>query len=492
MRYIFVYFLIIFNLFSSKCFTQTKEADLAGSWYPNSKSELSEMLKGYLREVKPSTIDGKIIGFICPHAGYSYSGPIAAYSYKLMEQMNSQIKTAIIIGFNHRFYHDGIAVCDYDYYKTPVGETEIDKTLTNQLIRQNEKIYSLKKAFFNENSTEMQIPFLQTVFNDIKLVIIQIGDQSLENCRIISDALYEVLRNRNDYILIASTDMSHFLTYDEANKIDNFTISIIKEFAPYNLYKESALKEHRLMCGFGAVCATMLAAQKLGADSIKILKYANSGDITGDKTRVVGYLSAAIVKTDNRKRNKGEEMDLTLENKRALIKIARSTLESYLSNGRIPEFKPMDNILLEIRGAFVTLKKHGELRGCIGNIIGTKPLFETVRDMAIESATGDPRFPKVRYEELKDIEIEISVLSPLKKVSSANEIILGKHGVIVKRGFRQGVFLPQVATETGWTKEEFLSSLCTHKAGLSASCWKEAGTELFIFSATVFSEKDLE
>ena len=503
--------LLLSILLTPLLFAETKNSDLAGSWYPESESRLSEMLQGYLTKANLETINGRIIGFICPHAGFSYSGPVGAYSYKALKQINGRIRTAIVIGFNHRIYHDGIAVCDFDSYKTPLGEIEIDKGMTNKLIEQNEKIYSLKKAFSDENSTEMQIPFLQAVLNDFKLVIIHIGSQSLENCEIISSALYEVLKDRNDYILIASTDMSHYLNYDEANKIDNFTISLINEFKPYGLYKESGIKGHRLMCGYGAVCATMMAAGKLGADSIEVLKYANSGDETGDKSRVVGYLSAAIVKkvikspnqrasllkgdkvtssNNNSNTNEVNKMELTKENKKTLIKIVRQTLESYLSNGKIPDFNVTEPILSEVRGAFVTLKKRGELRGCIGNIIGTKPLHMTVRDMAIESATGDPRFPKVTKEELKDIEIEISVLSPLKKVSSEQEIILGKHGVIVKRGFRQGVFLPQVATETGWTKEEFLSYLCTHKAGLNSSCWKEEGTELFVFSACVFSEKD--
>ena len=148
-----------------------------------------------------------------------------------------------------------------------------------------------------------------------------------------------------------------------------------------------------------------------------------------------------------------------------------------------------DPRLTAISGAFVTLNKQGELRGCIGNIIGQKPLYQTVRDMAIESATADPRFQPVTKEELKDINIEISVLSPLRKISDISEFELGRHGVIVKKGWNQGVFLPQVALETGWSKEEFLSNLCAHKAGLSPDAWKDPKTEIHIFSAIVFSEK---
>lgn len=185
---------------------------------------------------------------------------------------------------------------------------------------------------------------------------------------------------------------------------------------------------------------------------------------------------------------RNQEVMLKSAQKKRLLEIARKTIEEYLSSGRRRDFQEEDVRLKEISGAFVTLHKHKELRGCIGNIIGQKPLFETVRDMAIESAATDPRFSPVTKEELKEIEIEISVLSPLKKIAHIDEFQLGTHGVLVRRGFAQGVFLPQVADETGWNKEEFLSYLCAHKAGLSSDAWKDPATEIFIFSAQVFSE----
>ena len=189
--------------------------------------------------------------------------------------------------------------------------------------------------------------------------------------------------------------------------------------------------------------------------------------------------------------------------KARLLEIARKTIQEYVTNGKKLDFSEDDPQLKAVNGAFVTIHKpeggglasnsqshkRGELRGCIGNIIGQKPLFETIRDMAIESATGDPRFEPVTKDELKDIEIEISVLSPLKKIEDMAEFQIGTHGVLVKKGWSQGVFLPQVAEETGWSKEEFLSNLCAHKAGLPADAWKDAKTEKYIFSALVFSEK---
>ncbi len=485
--FIFIIFLI-FNFLGREASGEVKEADLAGSWYPASQTKLLKMLNNFLESAQPKQIEGKILGIISPHAGYIYSGSVAGYGYKLVKERASQIDTVIVVGFNHRYPHKGIAVADFDYYQTPLGKVKIDKKISQELIAY-ESIYSLKEAFYNENSSEMQVPFLQVVLGDFKLVIIHLGEQSWENCQLLGDALYKVLKDKNNFLLVASTDMSHYLPYEEAKKLDSSTISEIEKFDPFSLYTKSILNGN-LLCGYGAVCATMLALKKLGADSLQVLKYANSGDTSPRSERVVGYLSAVIFKKTDKPKEEEEEMDLSKEDKKTLLKIARQTLESYLSKREIPEFKDLSDRLRKIQGAFVTLKKHGQLRGCIGSIIGRLPLYLTVRDMAIEAATADPRFPPVRYEELKDINIEISVLSPLKKVSSSDEIVLGKHGVILKRGFHQGVFLPQVAEETGWSKEEFLSYLCAHKAGLPFDCWKDKDTELYVFTACVFSEEE--
>lgn len=190
-------------------------------------------------------------------------------------------------------------------------------------------------------------------------------------------------------------------------------------------------------------------------------------------------------------RERDKEMTLNPEQKKRLLGIARKAIEEYLASGKRLNFNEDDQQLKSVSGAFVTLHKQGQLRGCIGNIIGQNSLFETVRDMAIASATGDLRFPAVTRDELKAVEIEISVLTPLKRITGIDEFQLGIHGVLVKSGFSQGVFLPQVALETGWSKEEFLAQLCAHKAGLSGSAWKDPKTELYIFSAIIFSENKL-
>ncbi len=181
---------------------------------------------------------------------------------------------------------------------------------------------------------------------------------------------------------------------------------------------------------------------------------------------------------------------LTKKEKVTLLKIARDTLKAYFLGEKfvLPEIK--DSALKEKRGAFVTLKKNGKLRGCIGRIQPFNSLAQGVSDIVIKSATSDTRFSPVVYDELKDIIIEISALTPPSKIKNLDDIIIGRDGVIIKEGFSQGVFLPQVAEETGWSKEEFMENLCIYKAGLPKDAWKNPLTEIYTFQAEVFSEED--
>ncbi|MBN1114404.1 MAG: AmmeMemoRadiSam system protein A [Oligoflexia bacterium] len=180
---------------------------------------------------------------------------------------------------------------------------------------------------------------------------------------------------------------------------------------------------------------------------------------------------------------------LSKEQKDKLLKLARTTVEKYIIEGIIPKFDDKDPLFAEKRGAFVTIHNKGSLRGCIGMIEGAQPLSDTIIEMAIEASTKDPRFMPVAPEEIKDLDIEISVLTPKRKVKSTDEIELGKHGVIVKKGSAGGVYLPQVATETGWTKEQFMESLCSGKAGLPPDAYKDPKTEIYVFEAEVFGER---
>ena len=464
---------------------KVKSADLAGSWYPASGVSLRSELQSYLGQASPPGLSGEPVALISPHAGFMYSGPVAAYGFKSLKGMG--IHTVIVVGFSHRQDYDGIALLDADGFRTPLGTVLCDREIGRELMEKSSKIYSSPEAFSGENSVELQIPYLQIVLGEFRVVLIAIGKQSLENLSLLGNALYETLKEKNGYLIVASTDMSHYLEYDKANEVDRNTISVIEQFDPDRLYAASASVNNSLMCGQGAVIATMIAAKKLGADEIKVLKYANSGDTAGDKSRVVGYLSAALI-ASSPKEAEGENNMLNEAQRKNMLSLARETIVHYTTTGKILEVTEDDPVLKSEMGAFVTLHKDGRLRGCIGNMIGRGPLYLTIRDMAIQAATGDPRFTNVTSEEMKAIDIEISVLSPLEKINDPEKIIMGKHGVIVKNASTSGVYLPQVATETGWTREEFMNSLCGQKAGMAPDSWRTGKCEIYVFTAEVFSE----
>jgi AmmeMemoRadiSam system protein A len=202
----------------------------------------------------------------------------------------------------------------------------------------------------------------------------------------------------------------------------------------------------------------------------------------------VGYLSAAVYKGQRIEKKEDAPMLNDIQKKR-LLQIARESVTSYVKDGKRKSFTEKDVVLNQELSAFVTLHEFGELRGCIGNMVGQGPLYQTVADMAIEAATGDPRFPTLSPDELNKIDIEISVLSPMRKVASPEEIKIPGHGVLVRNASGGGVYLPQVAIESGWNKEEFMTSLCGQKAGIAPDAWKKSGTDIYVFTADVFGEK---
>jgi hypothetical protein len=278
-------------------------------------------------------------------------------------------------------------------------------------------------------------------------------------------------------LLIASTDLSHYYYYEKAKRIDRYTISLIERMDTDKLITD--LDRGRAeMCGGGPVAVVLNVAKGLGADRIRILKYLNSGDVGGSRFRVVGYVSAALYATDRLDEDARDE----------LLRIARASIREYLEKGRPPSFKPVSPFLRQERGAFVTLKKKGKLRGCIGYIYPVKPLWEVVRDSAIKAATRDFRFKPLAKRELPHIEIEVSVLSPLEEIEDVNIIKPGTHGLFITKGWQEGLLLPQVAKRRGWNREKFLEETCK-KAGLEKDAYKRRDVNIYIFEAQVFSEE---
>lgn len=480
----FVIFVLCFGICHSLYAENIKEPDVAGAFYPGDPVELSAMIDGFLSAANPEKKDGQIFGLICPHAGYGFSGQTAAFGYKLIQ--DKPYKTVVIIGVSHFYGFGGISVYPQGKFRTPLGDLEIDSEFAKKLLNREEGIVFDPEAFKNEHSVEVQLPFLQKVLSDFKIVPIITGDTSFSTYQKLAQLLKQEIASRQGVLVIASCDLYHGYDYQDAQKYDELTLSSIKNMDAEGIY--NALRQGNLEFkdGFPAIILLMLA-KDMGCKTVRVLSHTNSAVVTGKKIKgvwTVGYSSCALDKEDK------ENNMLNQAQRKKLLEIARGSLEEYLKTGKKMNLSEADPVLVKEMGAFVTLKENDELRGCIGNLIATGPLYLTVRDMAVEAAVGDPRFAAVELAELKKIEIEISVLSPMEKVDSADRIELGKHGVLVRKGMQSGVFLPQVAAETGWNKEEFLSNLCLHKAGLAPDAWKDKSTEIYIFTAEVFSEKE--
>lgn len=463
-----------------------RESVIAGSWYPGNPTKLTEDIKTYLGHVPTKKIEGDLIALIAPHAGYMYSGQVAAYSYKLLEGKSYDV--VVIVAPSHRAYFKGASVYYQGGYRTPLGVVPIAEELTKALMERNSLISHIPQAHSQEHSLEIQLPFLQVVLNDFRLVPIIMGEQDFYVCEELSKAIAEVIKGKNA-ILIASTDLSHFHPYARAVELDQVVLERVNEFDPEGLSKD--LKRGRCeACGGGPTVTVMLAARGLGANRGEVLKYANSGDVTGDHGSVVGYMAAALYRGTNPGKRQGTEkvgvdLGLSEDEKKTLLEIAKKVIWNKASGKNVPEFKVESKRLKEPRGAFVTINKHGDLRGCIGFIRGIKPLYQAVEEMAAAAAFNDPRFPPVTEKELKDLEIEISVLTPLKQIDDVDEIEVGKHGIYIERGFYSGLLLPQVATEYGWDRQTFLEQTCL-KAGLPRHAWKERESKIYIFSADIF------
>jgi len=497
---------------------------VAGRFYPDDAEELKLEVGKYLNAAEKRKIKGEIKAIMSPHAGYMFSGGVAACGYKQLS--GRKIDTVVIICNSHTAYFEGIAVDANDVWQTPLGEIPVDKELTEKLIKSDNIIKYNASAHKNEHALETQLPFLQITLKDkFKIAPILFGggtEQGSGASRFgslsarLAKALAENM-GENDLVVV-STDMSHYPAYEDANRIDKRTLEKIKSADVKKLEEhirktesENIPNEHTLLCGVDGVKTAMELYNLLDWDGIEILKYANSGDTPyGDKKNVVGYGAAVFVRARNQKskppnlkfpsapktrltskiqdRGPKPENDLLNDSqKRELLNIASAAIGSYARHGAIPEFNVSDERLNRKEGAFVTLRENGKLRGCVGQVFPSeKPLWRVVRDMAVAAAFGDDRFEPVRPDELDDLDYEISVLSVPRKIDDWRNIEPGKHGVIIRKGTRGGVFLPQVAQETGWSLEEFLSRLCFQKAGLPPDCYKDDDTEIQVFTAQVF------
>lgn len=458
-----------------------RQPAVAGAFYPGTPEELRRAISEMLAGVDPVRLNGRLVALISPHAGYIYSGEVAAHGYKLVE--GKVFDAVIVIAPSHHAAFSGCSIYEGTAYRTPLGLAEIHTDLAGNLLEGYDFIISNPVAHVREHSLEVQIPFLQVAVSDLRFVPIVMGDQSLATCKRLAEAIAETTKGMN-VLIVASSDLSHFHSYDRAVELDSLIVERVRDYDAEGLAHDLRSGKSEA-CGGGPIITAMLAGKLLGADSVEILRYANSGDTSGDKSRVVGYLSAAVYDRED----VGVNLGVSEGEKIELLTIARRSVEAAVRGQPVPQFDAATPVLAEKRGAFVTLTKEGRLRGCIGHIRGIEPLYITVSKMAVAAALEDPRFSAVKPAELEHLEIEISVLTPFEKIADPDEVVIGTHGLYIEKGYSHGLLLPQVATDNGWDRYEFLDQTC-RKAGLPAGCWKEGAT-IYRFSAQIFNESEV-
>lgn len=469
-----------------------RPAAFSDRFYEGDKQKLTLQLETLFKDETRNVVENlheEIRALIVPHAGYVFSGSVAAAGYSRLPTQN-KYKRIFILASSHRFSFNGAAVFASGNYSTPLGEINVDTQFARDLMGKSDLFFEYNDAHETEHSIEVQLPFLQyRLGNDFVLVPLLLGTHNAETCRKIATLLQPFFTPEN--LWIVSTDFSHYPKYDDALHTDEITANAICSNKPQQLLSvlndEKIVKTEKLatpLCGWTSVLTLLYMTEKEDVEFEKI-RYQNSGDapLYGDKNRVVGYWAIAV-------KLKEKEFTITEREKAELIERARHSISHFVTTGNHGQLPaPETNgILSEKTGVFVSIYIDGNLRGCIGGFAGEQTLNEMVQRLAASSAC-DRRFKPVRIEELDKMKLEISVLSPLKKINSIDEIKPGKHGIYIKQGFSSGTFLPQVATKTGWTREEFLGHCARDKAGIGWDGWKTA--EIFIYEAVVFREVEI-
>lgn len=499
LHYIGIVIMLVACVFSIKPFPMILNKDVpkvrkpavAGAFYPATADEIQSMVAPWLHPCGDSPAPQALI---VPHAGYVFSGEVAGSAYNRIPRGHAY-KRIFLIGPSHRVGFAGASVDTlYGYAATPLGNVKIDTALGEELIRKGDGAFICRTdAHDREHCLEVQLPFLQMVFEDVPPIVpIVVGTQRLGVLQQIAEVLEPYFNEENLFII--SSDFSHYPSYEDAKTSDlclakAITSGGLKEFlnALSDIIRKDFPGEDTPACGASAIAVllSMMDAQGRNGFSTEHVMYRNSGDSPyGEKDAVVGYNAIVVTRQDS------PLSQFTEEEKERMIATARSAIYSQLGLDYDGDDAPVGILKEKGYGVFVTLHLNGGLRGCIGRFTSDESLHATIREMALSAAFSDPRFPALSKREALKVEIEVSVLSPLKKIDSIDEFKLGRDGIYMIKGYNHGTFLPQVAEETGWTTEEFLGHCARDKAGIGWNGWRDA--DLYIYQAQIIKESDLK
>lgn len=481
-----------------------REPAAAGKFYTESAVKLKLAIEKFMQDAVPAKVKYPV-AVIVPHAGYIFSGQICSDGFKQVSR--EQYDVVVILGTNHTNPNfEKISIYPGGGFRTPLGTSLIDSDVVSSLIAADPTDCTLDKSLHeNEHSVEVMVPFVQVIFPKAKIVPVVVGSPDVQMCTRFGQALAKVLKSKRA-LIVASSDLSHYPNAKDATAVDKETLEAITTLNPALLHSTIQSQMDRRIpqlqtsaCGEAPIMAAIAAAKSSGATRGTIISYTNSGDsLIGERSRVVGYGAVVLARGEEAINSGGQVApfassgagSLQPSDKKTLLTFARETISRILLTDTVPLVRGFSPRAQQHQGVFVTLKKKGELRGCIGRIIGDEPLCKLVGAMAIQAALNDRRFRPLSADELNDIEIEISALTPLKQVPGIRDIVIGRDGVWLDKDGHSAVFLPQVAPEQGWNREEMLDNLCL-KAGLSSGCWKE-GAKFSTFQAVVFSEAEFK
>lgn len=463
-----------------------RQAAVAGDFYPKEPAILNKMLEEYFSEVEKVEKDGRLRILIVPHAGVEYSGQTSAKGF--IQLKDEGFEKFIILGVSHSSPISHAAVYAEGLWETPFGNIEIDQALASRLISQDHDVIADDIPHQKEHSLELPILYLQKVADNYKIVPILLGRPSDELTKYLAYRIAGVMDDKT--LLIISTDLSHYPNWQDANYADRNTINAIltgKAQALDSMVAFNTAENYPGLstsaCGYHALRVALNIAEIFNFNDIQELDYRNSGDITGDKGRVVGYAAIGMWSQEI------PPIKLSPEAKEEALELARQTLENLHDNQPL-SYSPVNADLNHPIGAFVTLNKNDKLRGCIGQFEPEDPLYEVLQSVTVSSATKDPRFTPVTKEELDEIEIEISTMSPQRLISDWRDIELGKQGVRILLNGRSGTLLPQVATDNDLDLVTFLETICGQKMGLQKTCYTDPTAQIYVYETDVFAEED--
>jgi len=474
---------------------------VAGKFYPDDAERLTAAVLEFLADAVPARAE-RPLALVLPHAGYVYSGQIAADGWR--QAQGQPYDLVVVLGTNHtRSEFDGMSVWTGGGFRTPLGTATVDEAAAAALLAADPDCRFVPEVHANEHSVEVQIPFAQVVLPGVKILPVVVGSEEPRTCERLGRALARALANRQA-LIVASCDLAHYPAATDAVASDRAVLTAIARLDDAALGKAIAAQMgagHANLvtcaCGESPVRVAMAAARALGATRGTVLSWANSGDTAvGERDRVVGYgavmfgkgpagADLAVLEPQS---VPAADAALGPDDKRQLLAFARETIRRYLDDGMTPLARRLPPASMRLQGAFVTLEAGGELRGCIGHMAEDRPLGQVIGAMALAAAVEDPRFAPVVASEVPRLEIEISVLTPMQRVPGPEAIVIGRDGVVLRKAGRSAVFLPQVAVEQGWDRLRLLEHLSA-KAGLEAVAWK-SGAEFFTFQAIVFRESE--